>query len=155
MPLKFDGVFEGGGVKGIGLVGALAYLEDQGYEPVNLAGTSAGAIVAALRAAGYSGHDLKQTLMGMDLRKFTDPTIVGRLPVAGPIISLMRRLGIYKGDYFLGLIRELPRGNAPSEISSFPSTRATSAIGTACGSWLRISRAAGCSSSPRTSRPMG
>lgn len=107
MPLRFDGVFEGGGVKGIGLVGALAYLEDQGYEPVNLAGTSAGAIVAALRAAGYSGHDLKRTLMGMDLRKFTDPTMVGRLPVAGPIISLTRRLGIYKGDFFLGLMRDL------------------------------------------------
>lgn len=104
---KFDGVFEGGGVKGIGLVGALAYLEEHGYEPVNLAGTSAGAIVATLRAAGYSGLDLKRILMDMDLRKFTDPTLVGRLPVAGPIISLTRKLGFYKGDFFLNLIREL------------------------------------------------
>ena len=107
MTLKFDGVFEGGGVKGIGLVGALSYLEDQGYEPVNLAGTSAGAIVASLRAAGYTGHDLKRTLMDMDLRKFTDATVVGQLPVAGPIISLTRRLGLYKGDFFLGLMRDL------------------------------------------------
>ena len=62
--MKFDGVFEGGGVKGIGLVGALAYLEEQGYQPVNLAGTSAGAIVAALRAADYSPRELKTSLRG-------------------------------------------------------------------------------------------
>ena len=51
-PLKCDAVFEGGGVKGIGLVGAVAVTEAQGYEFVNAAGTSAGAIIAALVAAG-------------------------------------------------------------------------------------------------------
>jgi NTE family protein len=53
MPNKCDAVFEGGGVKGIGLVGALAVTEAQGYEFENVAGTSAGAIIAALVAAGY------------------------------------------------------------------------------------------------------
>jgi hypothetical protein len=43
-----DLVFEGGGVKGIALVGAFSILEVRGYEPQNMAGTSAGAIVAAL-----------------------------------------------------------------------------------------------------------
>ena len=52
--LKADAVFEGGGVKGIGLVGAVAFAEEKGYRWVNLAGTSAGAIVAALLAAGYN-----------------------------------------------------------------------------------------------------
>ena len=46
--LKADSVFEGGGVKGIGLVGAVAVAEERGYQWVNIAGTSAGAIVAAL-----------------------------------------------------------------------------------------------------------
>ena len=49
-----DLVFEGGGVKGIGLAGALATLEEREYGPQNIAGTSAGAITAALLAAGYS-----------------------------------------------------------------------------------------------------
>jgi len=49
--LKADAVFEGGGVKGIGLVGAVAVAEEKGYHWVNVAGTSAGAIVAALLAA--------------------------------------------------------------------------------------------------------
>ena len=45
-------VFEGGGLKGIALVGAYSVLEEQGYTPQNMAGASAGAIVAALVAAG-------------------------------------------------------------------------------------------------------
>ena len=53
-----DLVFEGGGVKGIGLVGAYSVLEERDYQPVNMAGSSAGAIVAALVAAGYSADEL-------------------------------------------------------------------------------------------------
>ncbi len=48
MTLKCDAVFEGGGVKGIGLVGAISEIEKAGYGFENLAGTSAGAIVASL-----------------------------------------------------------------------------------------------------------
>jgi predicted acylesterase/phospholipase RssA len=43
-----DLVFEGGGLKGIALVDAYSVLEERGYKPQNIAGTSAGAIVAAL-----------------------------------------------------------------------------------------------------------
>jgi NTE family protein len=39
--MKTDAVFEGGGVKGIGLVGAVAEVQKAGYEFENLAGTSA------------------------------------------------------------------------------------------------------------------
>ena len=48
---KADLVLEGGGVKGIGLVGAVLTLHEQGYEFPRAAGTSAGAITAALVAA--------------------------------------------------------------------------------------------------------
>ena len=41
-----DLVLEGGGVKGIGLVGAISVLEEHGYVFHRVAGTSAGAIVA-------------------------------------------------------------------------------------------------------------
>ena len=57
--LKCDAVFEGGGVKGIGLVGAVAVTEAKGYDFVNVAGTSAGAIIAALVAAGYRADELR------------------------------------------------------------------------------------------------
>ena len=66
-PLKIDAVFEGGGVKGIGLVGAVAVTEERGYQFENLAGTSAGAIVAALIAAGYKSDKLKEIIENLDL----------------------------------------------------------------------------------------
>ena len=50
--LQADIVLEGGGVRGIGHVGALSVMEEKGYRPVHIAGTSAGAFVAALLAAG-------------------------------------------------------------------------------------------------------
>ncbi|HBY05143.1 MAG TPA: phospholipase, partial [Desulfotomaculum sp.] len=36
--MKADGVFEGGGVKGIGLIGAVAGMEEAGYVFENMAG---------------------------------------------------------------------------------------------------------------------
>ena len=57
--LYADAVFEGGGVKGIGLVGAVAVAEEKGYRWMNLAGTSAGAIVDTLIAAGYTAEEMK------------------------------------------------------------------------------------------------
>ena len=48
---SLDLVLEGGGVKGIGLVGAVLTLGDAGYRFPRVAGTSAGAITAALIAA--------------------------------------------------------------------------------------------------------
>ena len=67
-----DLVFEGGGLKGIALVGAYSVLEERGYRPQNIAGTSAGAIVAALLAAGYTAAELRQIIMECDLNSFKD-----------------------------------------------------------------------------------
>ena len=49
--LVADLALEGGGVKGIGLVGAVSVLAEAGYRVARVAGTSAGAIAAALIAA--------------------------------------------------------------------------------------------------------
>ena len=104
---RVDGVFEGGGVKGIGLIGAFSEIEAAGYEFVNLAGTSAGAIVATLIAAGYSGAELKQTINGIDFSTFEDPNLIGRIPYAGALIDEIFNKGLYKGDVFLNLMRRL------------------------------------------------
>lgn len=52
------GIFEGGGAKGLAHVGALRAAEEQHVRFLGVAGTSAGAIVAALVAAGYKADDL-------------------------------------------------------------------------------------------------
>jgi NTE family protein len=49
--VRADLVCEGGGVRGIGLVGAVEALDQAGYRFPRVAGSSAGAIVASLVAA--------------------------------------------------------------------------------------------------------
>lgn len=99
MALRADAVFEGGGVKGIGLVGAVVEAERRGYRWVNLAGTSAGAVVAALLAAGYSGHDIRGFLLDLDYREFRDLTPMARFPLVGPLASLLLENGLCQGRY--------------------------------------------------------
>lgn len=107
--LKADLVMEGGGVKGTALVGALSVLEEAGYQFMNLAGTSAGAIVAALVAAGYSARELKQVMDGLDYNLMKDRGPVDRIPVVGPLLSLVFDKGIYEGDYLFHLMDSLLR----------------------------------------------
>jgi NTE family protein len=101
-----DLVFEGGGVKGIGLAGALATLEERGYEPQNVAGTSAGAITAALLAAGYSAAELREIIMTLDYRQFQDRGWEDKVPLIERSLSMLLDLGMYEGDRFLEWIRE-------------------------------------------------
>lgn len=107
MTKQLDGVFEGGGVRGIGLVGALSVIEENDYEFVNLAGTSAGAIVASLIAAGYKAADIRGIIEDLDFRRLTDISGVGRVPLVGKWIELLLHLGMYRGDNFLNLMRDL------------------------------------------------
>jgi NTE family protein len=96
-----DLVLEGGGVKGIGLVGAIAGLRRAGYRfdgPARVAGTSAGAIAGALVAAGTPVDELEQIMRGLDFRRFRDAGRLGRLRTARAL-SLVRTLGLYRGDY--------------------------------------------------------
>ncbi len=102
-----DLVLEGGGVKGIGLAGAHAALDAHGYRPQNVAGTSAGAITAALIAAGYSPSEVKDVVFGLDFRQFEDKGWEDRLPAVGLPLSILLDSGIYEGKRFLEWMREL------------------------------------------------
>ena len=101
-----DLVFEGGGVKGIGLAGALATLEEREYLPQNIAGTSAGAITAALLAAGYSADELRDIIVSLDYRQFQDRAWEDKVPLVERSLSLLLDLGLYEGDRFLAWIGE-------------------------------------------------
>jgi len=77
--IKYDGVFEGGGVKGIALIGALKRLEEEEVEFSRIAGTSAGAITAALVSAGYRAGEIKNILWKKDFNEFADiKTLTGQ-----------------------------------------------------------------------------
>jgi NTE family protein len=100
---RVDLVFEGGGVKGIGLAGAFGYLDEQGFRPQRVAGTSAGAITAALVAAGYSGEELRSLVLDeMKFKSFEDG---GRWPVS-QALEVAAHKGLHPGKYFESWMRE-------------------------------------------------
>ena len=94
-----DLVLEGGGVKGIGLVGAYTKLTEAGYTFHRVAGTSAGAIVGSLIAAGMGPAQLKQVMREVDYGRFEDKGFVDHLGRVGKGMSLLFEKGIYEGNY--------------------------------------------------------
>ncbi|MCX6569590.1 MAG: patatin-like phospholipase family protein [Candidatus Aminicenantes bacterium] len=65
-------VLMGGGARGLAHVGVLRVLEKNGLIPDIIAGTSMGAIVGGLFAAGLSGAKLMEMLGGLSLDKYVD-----------------------------------------------------------------------------------
>lgn len=92
-----DLVLEGGGVKGIGLAGAVSVLEEHGYHFRRIAGTSAGSIVGALLAAGYTADELHALMSEISLKDFRDEGLLDRLGPIGKGLSVVLERGIYEG----------------------------------------------------------
>ncbi|WP_369213346.1 patatin-like phospholipase family protein [Streptomyces flavofungini] len=91
-----DLVLEGGGVKGIALAGALRELTAT-RTVQRVAGTSAGAIVAALLAAGYTVAELEQEMRGLDFTSFQDGP-ARHFGFVGAAVAVLLHNGVYKGD---------------------------------------------------------
>lgn len=108
---RADLVCEGGGVRGIGLVGAVDALAQAGYRFPRVAGTSAGAIVAslvaALQVAGEPLSRLAEVMRTIDYRKFLDRSLIGRVPLIGGGLSLLVSDGVYRGAYLEQLLAGL------------------------------------------------
>src|SRR5438270_3035655 len=94
-----DLVLEGGGVKGIGLAGAISVVQERGYVFHRVAGTSAGAIVGALVAAGIDGAGLHDLMKKVDYSKFEDKNWLDELGRPGEVLSVLLHKGVFKGDY--------------------------------------------------------
>lgn len=92
-----DGVFSGGGIKGFAYVGAMQVLEEHGIQFKRLAGTSAGAILAAFLAAGFNAQELEEIFDELNLKVLLDPP---KLCIGIPFlkwINLYVRFGMYHG----------------------------------------------------------
>ena len=95
--MLIDGVFSGGGMKGIALVGAFQILEEKGYEFKRVAGTSAGAILACFIAAGYKGKEIEEIMVEQDFVSLLDPR---KTVIPIPFmkwLNLYWGLGLYQG----------------------------------------------------------
>jgi NTE family protein len=117
-----DGVFQGGGVKGLALAGALVEFADRvrhpdGYvdEWVQLAGTSAGAIVAAYLACGHTAADTLQMIGDTDFTRFEDWGPGGEL--LGGTANLLRHHGLARGQYFRDWFSERIDGRTFGDVA--------------------------------------
>jgi NTE family protein len=112
--MEADGVFSGGGIKGLAFAGALAAAEEAGYNRWSaLAGTSAGAITAMALAVGYDASALRG-LFSFDFSRIDDR--------GGPfglgVIENYFHHGITRGKALSEWIEELLR-DAPAPARTF------------------------------------
>jgi len=81
--MRINGVFEGGGVRGVALAGAAAAALDAGLEFDRAVGTSAGALVASLVAAGYGPGEMASSVCKVDWAGLLRPVPGARVPLVG------------------------------------------------------------------------
>src|ERR1700739_1627497 len=102
-----DLVVSGGGVKFIGLGGAIVALMDAGYSIKRVSGVSAGSVVAAILAAGskdgqLTGEEVKELAFSVPLHKWRDS---GPVPYLGAAWGMVRETSMYRGDAAYDWIR--------------------------------------------------
>jgi NTE family protein len=106
-PRTADLVLEGGGVKGMALVGTATALDEAGWRFARVAGSSAGAlvgaIIAAMQQAGESMASVDEIVRTLRYREMLDRRPVGRAlrwwPRAADAWGVIFHLGMYRGHY--------------------------------------------------------
>ncbi|HST21733.1 MAG TPA: patatin-like phospholipase family protein [Blastocatellia bacterium] len=108
-------VFEGGGVKGVAYGGVLEVLDQQGIlnQIQNVAGTSAGAIIATMVALGYSAGYIKDKMLNLDFKTFKDGNIISDFE------RFITQYGWYKGQVFLEFMQGEVEGALGSKDATF------------------------------------
>ncbi|KXP01515.1 patatin-like phospholipase family protein [Tsukamurella pseudospumae] len=111
-PRNVDLVLEGGGIRGIALLGAITELSAAGYRFPRIGGTSCGAVVGALVAAyqraGRPIEDLVDAMHEVDYRRFADESRAQR--AFGPLgdgAAVLLHDGMHSGDHLLDWLTPL------------------------------------------------
>jgi len=106
-----DLVLEGGGVKGMGLVGAITALTSaaESYTFRRVAGASAGAIVASMLAAGYRAAEMTTIMTDLDFSQFEDnPGLFARhFEQIGEGLGLVVHEGLFMGQFLHDWIKKI------------------------------------------------
>ncbi|MEO8626608.1 MAG: patatin-like phospholipase family protein [Betaproteobacteria bacterium] len=136
-PARIALVLGGGGAKGFAHIGVIKALESQGIQPDIVVGTSAGAVVGALYAAGNSGFELQKIALDLKESMFNDWTLPDRGFFRGaslqefinktvhnrPLEKLNRPIGIVATDLQSGEAVVFLRGDTGQAVrasSTFP-----------------------------------
>ena len=110
-------VFEGGGVKGIAYAGALEVFDEYGFlnDIQRVAGTSAGAITAALLALTYSPTEIKDIISKTNFKDFED----GSWFIPKNVSRFINNYGWFKGDKFVSWISNLIEAKTGNKNCTF------------------------------------
>lgn len=129
-PLRIGLALGGGAARGFAHVGVIKALDAQGIHPDIIVGTSAGAVVGALYAAGLNGFDLQRVAIQMQESSIVDWSLPVRGFVKGealqtyinqalgqrPIEALDRKLAVVATDLQSGEMIVFERGNAGQAV---------------------------------------
>ncbi|MEI7024687.1 patatin-like phospholipase family protein [Paenibacillus sp. y28] len=96
--MKINAVFEGGGVKAIGLVGALQAAQEKGIQFERVAGTSSGSMVASMLAAGYTPEEMRDIIASTPFTSFIKKGPLHQIRIIGPAVRLFIKKGLYSGE---------------------------------------------------------
>ncbi|QOS98084.1 patatin-like phospholipase family protein [Brevibacterium sp. JNUCC-42] len=118
--MRVDAVFEGGGMKGIALIGAITAMEQNGYQWESVAGTSAGSIVAALLAAGYRHQELRGIFETLNYLQFLKRKGWSRVPYVGSFYNLLVQKGLYPSDEIERFVGQLLRKKGIRTFGDLP-----------------------------------
>lgn len=105
--MEINAVFEGGGVKGIALAGAVEATERAGRTFGRVAGTSSGSIIASLLAAGYSGETMSRIIRRTPFTSFLKRGALYNTAFVGPALRVLLKKGLYSGQALEAWIRNL------------------------------------------------
>ena len=86
-PLRIALALGGGAARGFAHVGVIKALEAQGIVPEISVGTSAGAVVGALYAAGANGFELQKQVLQVDEAQFSDWSLPDRGVLKGEALQ--------------------------------------------------------------------
>ena len=110
-------VFEGGGVKGIALLGALKFLKEVGDldQIERVGGTSAGAINALFLGLGLGPEESIPILKKMDFNSFLDD----ESGMVRDLFHLFKNYGWHKGEVFKYFIKDIIQKQAGNANATF------------------------------------
>ncbi len=117
--MRIDGVFSGGGIKGFALIGAYQVIEEHGFQFVRVAGTSAGSIIAAFIAAGYSSNEVLKMMEDIELKDFLDERNFIPLKMM-KWLKLYWKMGLYKGQKLENWLHEKLKAKGVETFGDLP-----------------------------------
>ncbi|MFI2855509.1 patatin-like phospholipase family protein [Paenibacillus sp. JSM ZJ436] len=118
--MDINAVFEGGGVKGISLAGAVKAAELQGITFKRVAGTSSGSIVASVLAAGYTADEMKHIIKNMPFERLLVRAPIFDTAFVGPALRVLLKKGLYSGEALEQWVRSLLLAKGIVTFSDIP-----------------------------------